>query len=126
MQDVDVSRPSDDTAVICLRGEHDVVTKQQLAHLLADEIATNNLVVVDVTDAEFVDSSFLHNLVKADRLARSCGSRFVLQMGTARIVRSAIEITGILDALEWAGSREEALAMAPRVPTEGGGSSFRT
>ena len=109
MQDVEISRPSEDVAVIALHGEHDVVTEVQLEQLLSDEIEANGLVVVDVTNAEFVDSSFLHNLVKADRLARSHGSRFVLQMGTARIVRSAIEISGILQRLEWAGSRAEAL-----------------
>jgi anti-anti-sigma regulatory factor len=62
-----------------------------------------------VSDADFVDSSVLHNLVRADRLARAGGSRFVLQMGTARIVRLAIETSGILDSLTWVGSREEAL-----------------
>lgn len=116
MQDVEVRRPSRHIAVVELHGEHDVATKDRLEHLLADEIAANDLVVIDVTDAEFVDSSFLHNLVKADRLARSRGSRFVLQMGTARIVRSAIEISGILHSLHWAGTREEALGTAPVTP----------
>jgi len=114
MQDVEVSRPSVHTAVIALHGDHDALTKDELARLLLDEIAANDLVVIDVTDAKFVDSSFLHNLIKADRFARSRGSGFVLQMGTARIVRSAIEITGILHSLAWAASREEALGMAPR------------
>lgn len=109
MVDVEVTRPSGGIAVLALQGEHDVVTKDQLAHLLAEEVAANDLVVVDVTEAEFVDSSFLHNLVKADRLARSRGSSFVLQMGTARIVRSAIEISGLLQSIEWAASRDEAL-----------------
>lgn len=118
MHDVEVIRPAEDIAIIALHGEHDIVTKEQLAHLLSDEIAANELVVVDVTDADFVDSSFLHNLVKADRLACARGSRFVLQMGTARIVRSAIEISGLLQSLQWAGSREEALLRAPRKPTE--------
>jgi anti-anti-sigma factor len=114
MHDVEVVRPAEDIAVIALHGDHDTVTKEQLARLLAEEIAANELVVVDVTDADFVDSSFLHNLVKADRLATTRGSRFVLQMGTARIVRSAIEVSGLLHSLEWVGSRDEALLRAPR------------
>ncbi len=118
MHDVEVIRPAEDTAVIALHGEHDTVTKEQFALLLAEEIAANDLVVVDVTDADFVDSSFLHNLVKADRLARARGSRFVLQMGTARSVRRAIEISGLLDSLVWVGSREEAILRAPGNPTE--------
>ncbi len=123
MYDVEVIRPAEDTAVIALHGEHDTVTKEQLALLLAEEIAANDLVVVDVTDADFVDSSFLHNLVKADRLARARGSRFVLQMGTARSVRRAIEISGLLDSLEWVGSREEAILRAPGNSTENSNSA---
>lgn len=114
MKDVEVIRPGEDIAVIALHGEHDTVTKEQLALLLAEEIGANELVVVDVTDADFVDSSFLHNLVKADRLATTRGSRFVLQMGTARIVRSAIEVSGLLHTLDWAGTREEALLATSR------------
>lgn len=109
MRDVEVMRPDTDIAVIALRGEHDAVTKQQLGGLLAEEIQRNALVIVDVTDAEFVDSSVLHNLVTANKLADERGSRMVLQMGTARIVRSAIEISGILDSLEWVQTRGEAL-----------------
>jgi len=116
MYDIEVIRPAEDIAVIALHGEHDTVTKEQFADLLAEEIAANELVVVDVTDAEFVDSSFLHNLVKADRRATARGSRFVLQMGTARVVRSAIEVSGLLHSLQWAGSREQALLRVPEAP----------
>lgn len=113
MLDVEVIRPGKNIAVIALHGEHDAMTGLQLGRLLSEEIAANDLVVVDVADADFVDSSFLHNLIQADRLASASGSRFVLQMGTARIVRRAIEISGILHKLEWVGSREEALDRAP-------------
>ncbi|MCY7301469.1 MAG: STAS domain-containing protein [Thermoleophilia bacterium] len=113
MQGVEVIRPADNTAVLALHGEHDMATKEELARLLSDEISANDLVVVDVSDAAFVDSSFLHNLVKADRLASDRGSRFVLQMGTARIVRAAIEVSGLLAVLDCAHSRDEALSKAP-------------
>ena len=113
MQDVEVIQPFNNAAVLALRGEHDMATKEELARLLSDEIGANDLVVVDVTDAVFVDSSFLHNLVKADRLASDRGSRFVLQMGTARIVRAAIEISGLLAVLDCAHSRDEALSRVP-------------
>jgi len=113
MQDVELIRPFSNTAILALHGEHDTATKGEFARLLSDEIGANDLVVVDVSDADFVDSTFLHNLVKADRLASARGSRFVLQMGTARIVRSAIEFSGLLDVLECAHSRDEALSRAP-------------
>ena len=109
MDDVEVIRVPPDVAVVALHGEHDVSTREEIRSLLSAEVSSNRLVIVDVTDADFIDSSFLHNLAKVDRLARNRGSRFVLQMGTARIVRSAIEVSGILGSIEWAGSRESAL-----------------
>ncbi|MGZ5372620.1 MAG: STAS domain-containing protein [Aeromicrobium sp.] len=109
MDDVQIARPGADIAVVALHGEHDLTTKEQFASLLATEITDNELVVVDVSDADFIDTSILHNLLRADQLARAGGTRFVLQMGTARIVRLAIENSGVLDSLTWVGSREEAL-----------------
>jgi len=64
-----------------------------MAVLLDDAISSSNLVVVDVTSAQFIDSSFLHNLVKAHKSAQTRGSRFVLQMGTAPPVRRILEIS---------------------------------
>ena len=66
-----VLRPSFGQAVVELNGEHDLETKEMLAELLASLIEENDLVVVDISKAEFIDSSVLHNLLKADRLARA-------------------------------------------------------
>jgi anti-anti-sigma factor len=109
MRDIEIVRAAEGTVVIALHGEHDLMTSDELATCLSAQIAANDLVVVDVTDAEFVDVSFVHNLLRADTLAAANGSRFILQMGTAPIVRRLIEVSGILHRLHWAGSREEAL-----------------
>src|SRR4051794_21240944 len=78
-----VVRPKAREAVIECSGEHDLLTQSRLDDLLEAEIAGNDLVVVDVTEADFIDSSFLHSLVKANELARRRGSRFVLQLRKA-------------------------------------------
>lgn len=111
MRDIEVVRTAE-AAVIVLHGEHDLLTSDELATCLSAEIETSDLVVVDVTDAEFIDASFLHNILRADRLAAENGSQFILQMGTAPIVRRVIEVSGVLHRLHWAGSREEALERA--------------
>lgn len=113
MRDVEIVRAAEATVVIALHGEHDLMTSDELAACLSAEIAANGLVVVDVTDAEFVDASFVHNILRADRLAAENGSRFTLQMGTAPIVRRVIEVSGVLHRVHWASSREEALESAP-------------
>ncbi len=112
MDDVEVTRPRESVAVLAIRGSHDCSTEHELEALLDDAISSSKLVVVDVTDADFVDSSFLHNLVKAHRNAPARGSRFVLQLGTAPIVRRVLEISGLLEELECASSRDEALSRA--------------
>ena len=58
----------------------------------------NILVVIDVTEAVFIDSSFLHFVVMANKAAGVHGGRRRLQVGTAPIVKSALEVSGILAA----------------------------
>jgi anti-anti-sigma factor len=108
-----VLRPSFGQAVVELNGEHDLETRETLAALLASLIEENELVVVDLSQAEFIDSSVLHNLLKADRLARARGFRLRIQLGTAAIVEKALELSGLLDCLEVVPDRERALDLAP-------------
>jgi anti-anti-sigma factor len=110
IDDVNVVRPRAGSAVVELRGEHDLATAHELHELLSSLIVDNELVVVDVTAAEFVDSAVLFCLVRASRQSEERGSRFCLQVGTTPIVRAALEITGLLDVLDWASSRDELLA----------------
>ena len=108
--DLDVLRPRVGAAVVELHGEHDLGTKIEIRELFTSLVEENDLVVIDVSDAGFIDSSFLHNLAEADRLARSRGSRLRLQLGTAAIVRRALEISGLLERLDCVPDREQALA----------------
>ncbi len=113
LRDTHVLRPSLGQAVVELSGEHDLETREMLEELLASLIAENELVVVDISQAGFVDSSVLHNLLKADRLARARGSRLRIQLGTAAIVEKALELSGLLDCLDVVPDRERALETAP-------------
>ena len=73
-------------------------------------IATSDLVVVDVSEAQFIDSSVIATLFESARTAKQWGTTFRLQMGTATIVKRALEVSGILDVVDVARSREQALA----------------
>jgi anti-anti-sigma factor len=95
--------------VVECRGEHDLTTRSGIASLLKRLLAHNELVVVDVSEAEFIDSSFINNLFIANGFARTQGARFRLQHSTAPIVRRVLEISGVLESLDCVGSREEAL-----------------
>ena len=116
-EDIVVTHPRAGIAVVALKGEHDLKTRDEVATMFSGLIATNKLVIVDASEALFIDSSFLSNLLLADNDAKVRGTRFVLEMGTASIVRKALEVTGTLERLDSVTSREEALAQLERNPT---------
>jgi anti-anti-sigma factor len=107
---MEVAYPRPGTCVIALHGEHDTVTAAQTERLFRDVLDANDLLVVGVGGATFIDSSFLRNLLVADRRAKEQQKTFRLQMGTAPIVRAALEASGILQRLTVTHSRDDALA----------------
>ncbi len=109
LDSVEMLRPRPGAVVVECKGEHDLTTRDELAAVLAALGAENDLVVVDVTEAEFIDCSFLHNLVELDRLMRARGATMRLQTGTAPIVRRALEATRVLAGIEVVTSRRDAL-----------------
>jgi anti-anti-sigma factor len=94
-------------------GEHDLATKDDTAAVFAQLVAENDLVVIDITETQFVDSSFLNNLAKTQRTAQDLGHTVLLQVGTEPIVKRLLEITNFLAHFDHVSSREEALAWAP-------------
>jgi anti-anti-sigma factor len=108
MEDVRVERPTADSALVRFVGEHDLATRDDVRALLEDLVGENKLVVVDFSEAKFVDSTTLHVLLEADMAARARGARFRLQLGTAAIVRTAFELSGLTKRLDCVYTEEEA------------------
>jgi anti-anti-sigma factor len=110
LEDVNVLHPISGAVVVELVGEHDVATRTELKELLEVLVIDNELVVIDVSEAAFIDSSVICILVDALHRSRECGTRLRLQMGTAPIVKRCLEISGILDVMEVVHGRREALS----------------
>ncbi len=110
---VQILRPARSKVVVELRGEHDLESKYAMRALLSELIEMNDLVVVDLSEAEFIDSSIIQNLADANRLARDRGSHFRIQHNTAAIVEKALEISGMFELLDCVSNREDALRIAP-------------
>jgi anti-anti-sigma factor len=85
--------------------------------LLEGVVAQNDLIVVDLSQAEFIDSSVITALLRAHRAATERNKTFRLQFGTAPIVRRMLEISGLLEIIEHVSTREEALATANQADT---------
>ena len=71
--------------------------------------------MVDLSEAEFIDSSIIHCLVMAHRRSRELQTKFRLQISTAPIVEKALEVSGVLEILDVAKTRSEALAPGTEV-----------
>jgi anti-sigma B factor antagonist len=93
-----------------LEGEHDVGSSTELADTLARALESSMHLIVDVSGAAFVDSTVIHIIVDAKSQADTSGRRFNLLVGTAPIVDKALEVTGVLPALNTVHSLDEALA----------------
>jgi anti-anti-sigma factor len=107
--DIRIEHPRPGAAVLALEGDHDVSGTTELSALLASLVESHELVVVDLSGAEFVDSSVISVLVQAKRTSLERGRGFRLQMGTEHIVRRAFELVGVLEYLECVPTREDAL-----------------
>ena len=109
-ESVEVTFPRARACVVAVKGDQDRGTAQEMERLLSELLVVSDLLVVDVSEADFVDSSFLRNVLVADRRAKEQNKDFRLQMHTAPIVRRAFEVSGVLERLSVVGSRDEALA----------------
>jgi anti-anti-sigma factor len=109
LEDVQVERPAERTAVVVFSGEHDMASKEDVRSLVGSLLSESDLLVADFSSALFVDSSMLNVLLDTNEQARQLGKTFRLQLGTAAIVRRAFEICGVFEAIERVATREEAL-----------------
>ena len=110
-----VLQPRPGMAVVEVLGEHDLAIRNQTAELFGRLVVENDVVVIDVSETLFIDSSFLNNLVKAQRVAREHEHTLLLLVGTEPIVRRMLEISNLLPHFDHVSSREEALAWEPRL-----------
>jgi anti-anti-sigma factor len=109
---IEVSWCGTDIAILMLHGEHDLATAPALADELRRMIRAGELTIVDLSQTQFIDSSVMNNLHAAERMARERGLTLTLQLGSESIVRRALELSGLLEQLPCAASREEAIALA--------------
>ncbi len=102
--------PREGVAVVELSGELDLAVHERF-RTLAEELvaAAPTLVVADVTEVEFMDSTMLRELLRCHRELDEAGSRLVVA-GAQPPVRRLLELTGTDEVLALADSRADALA----------------
>lgn len=112
---VRLEREDDGIVALRLRGDIDLVTSPLLLDQAMYALGAHAHIVVDLSDATFIDSSTIHALLKINAAAKREGCLTVLQLGTSATVERAIEIAGIERVLPRAETRSEAIATIRRL-----------
>jgi anti-sigma B factor antagonist len=98
-----------DIVVIEVRGEIDLATAPEVVSAL-DAAADARRVVIDLSEATFVDSAAINSLIRCRRHLAERGVDFHLVSPPNGIVRKALEITNVISELAVVDSRAEALS----------------
>lgn len=100
-------RSADRAAVIAVGGELDLASAPALEQEL-ERAATSgaDLVIVDLRELQFIDSTGLGLLIKAHRQAEAAGRKFAVVRG-GRQVQRLLDVTGIEQRLTLVDSPEE-------------------
>jgi anti-anti-sigma factor len=108
--EVRVAQLPDGVSVVSLIGEHDLATRNEIQAALESALDSGDNLVVDLSSADFIDSSTLHVLVTAARRASESGRGFSVVMADNDTVRQVFELTGLLTQFARASSVEAAAA----------------
>lgn len=95
--------------VLSLRGEHDLSTEPSVSEQLGRVSAVGGPVVIDLTDADFIDSSILRVLANA-AVEQSAGLKVAVVIPPGRDAMRILHITGIAALLQPYDTCEAAMA----------------
>ena len=94
------SRDADGATYVAVAGELDLATAPLLAEQLAQaETSGAKLVVLDLADVSFMDSTGLHVLLEAHANAQRNGHRLRITAAGSEPVQRLFELAGVLDEL---------------------------
>jgi len=82
---------TDEIVAVCLEGDFDLGNAPALGTEVGRALENGNDLILDLSQATFIDSSVVHVLVNASRAAIGSKRAVVLQLGTAPIVERVLE-----------------------------------
>jgi anti-anti-sigma factor len=94
---------------LCLEGDFDLTNAPALGDEIDRALERGKGLILDLSEATFIDSSVINVLVRASKAASGREQTVVLQLGTAAIVERVLEITRIEQVLPRAHDRQEAM-----------------
>ena len=106
-----VVRERDGIIAVCVEGDFDLANAPTLGDQIDLALESGHNLIVDLSEATFIDSSVINVLVRASKAAGGRQQCMVLQLGTAAIVERVLEIVRIEQVLPRAHDRPEAVRM---------------
>ena len=97
--DILVSRTQPWTVVVSLVGEHDLANAGSLERLALAQLDLCDRLVIDLSQAVFIDSSVINALVRVARQSRPRGVTFQLVAAPETHVHRVLDLMGLLDHL---------------------------
>jgi anti-sigma B factor antagonist len=107
---IEVRSPQPHAALVVLGGEHDLYSADQLQQTFDETLAGSDLLIVDLSAAEFIDSTIIGVLVETMKKADELDRKFIVVLGTAPAVERILDVTGVLPLLNVVPTVERALA----------------
>jgi anti-sigma B factor antagonist len=107
---IEVRSPQPGVALVVLAGEHDLYSGDELRQILEASLVCCDHLIVDLSAAEFIDSTVIAVLVQTMRSATELDRKLNVVLGTAPAVKRILEITGLIPLLSVVPTVERALA----------------
>lgn len=104
----------DGVRIVALHGEHDLSNVASLRIELDAAIAAFSAIVVDLTDAEFVDSTTLQALLQSHRAAQDRDLRLAVVVPADSSTRRLFDLVGLAAVVATYPTRAAAVAAVTR------------
>ena len=106
-----VAPETGEIVAVCLEGDFDLANAPALEDQIDRALERGKHLILDLSEATFIDSSVIHILVRGSKAAGGREQTIVLQLGTAAVVERALEVAEIERVLARAHDRQEAVRM---------------
>lgn len=109
-----VDAETDGIIAVCLDGDFDLANAPVLRDHIDSTLEAGNDLIVDLSQATFIDSSVINVLFDGAKAAVGRNQTVVLQLATAPVVERALELVQVERVLRRAQSRTEAVQLIRR------------
>jgi anti-sigma B factor antagonist len=107
---IEVRTPQPHVALVVLAGEHDLHSVDKVKQTFDQSLAVYDHLIVDLSSAEFIDSTVVGVLLQTKKNAVELDRRFNVVLGTAPVVERILKVTEVVPLLNIVPTVEQALS----------------